>query len=81
MFNNGAGERSSSSSADPNNNESTTTTTTEIVESSSEKGKDLVSQITLRVQDILTYGIVAWTIYLLGDSIRLVIFPPPPPPV
>jgi hypothetical protein len=47
----------------------------------STEDKNALAEAGFRLQDILTYGLIAWTIYLVGDSIRIVMFPPPPPPV
>jgi len=57
-----------------------TTAETTAVESKEEKNVLAgVAEAGFRLQDILTYGLIAWTIYLVGDSIRIVMFPPPPP--
>ena len=39
--------------------------------------KNVVAEVGFKIQDLLTYGLIAWTIYLVGDSIRIVAFPPP----
>ena len=54
-----------------------TTAETTAVETTEEK--NALADVGFRLQDILTYGLIAWTIYLVGDSIRIVMFPPPPP--
>lgn len=54
-----------------------TTAETTAVESTEEK--NALTDVGFRLQDFLTYGLIAWTIYLVGDSIRIVMFPPPPP--
>ena len=36
-----------------------------------------LTNIGFRVQDLLTLGLIGWTVYLVGDSIRIVAFPPP----
>lgn len=41
------------------------------------KNDDIITNIGFRVQDLLTIGLIGWTIYLVGDSIRIVAFPPP----
>jgi len=58
----------------------TTAETTAVVESNEDKNDgDALANVGLKFQDILTYGLIAWTIYLVGDSFRIVMFPPPPP--
>ena len=53
-------------------------TTAETTAVESKEGKNALVDVGFRLQDFLTYGITAWTIYLLGDSIRILMFPPPP---
>ena len=41
------------------------------------KNDDIFTNVAFRVQDLLTLGLIGWTVYLVGDSIRIVAFSPP----
>lgn len=69
MFSNGGG------SVEDKKVEETAVEKKDIVEES--KNDDIITNIGFRVQDLLTIGLIGWTIYLVGDSIRIVAFPPP----